>query len=129
MINFFGSSIRFTKLYFSFDKVSALVTILKHLNNKTEITNIFTSAIDHFNAKNTNSKEFEIYTRENSAYQIETGNWQKASEMLEKMYQLKPNDFKILSKLINIYSKFDAQKANKYSFFSDKILLFENKRK
>lgn len=104
--------------------MSALVTILKHLNNKTEITNIFASAIDYFNAKNANSKEFEIYTRENSTYQIETGNWQKASEMLEKMYQLKPNDFKILSKLINIYSKFDVQKANKYSFCFDRIQIF-----
>ena len=54
-----------------------------------------------------------IYIRESSNYQIASGNLQKASELLEKMRSLRPDDFKILSKLINIYSKFDAAKAKK----------------
>ena len=55
-----------------------------------------------------------IYIKENSNFQIDSGNFQKACEMLEKLRALKPKDFKILSKLINVYSKFDSEKANKY---------------
>ena len=90
-----------------------MVTLLKSKNNREEITNLLTSAIEYFSKTNVNSKEFEIYIKENSNFQIESGNWQKACEMLEKLRTIRPKDFKILSKLINIYSKFDSEKANK----------------
>jgi len=89
------------------------VTLLKKSNNKDEITQLLSSAIEYFNKTNVNAKELEIYIKENSNFQIESGNWQKACEMLEKLRTLRPKDFKILSKLINIYSKFDSEKANK----------------
>lgn len=89
------------------------MTLLKGKNNREEITNLLTSAIEHFSKTNVNAKELEIYIKENSNFQIESGNWQKACEMLEKLRTIRPKDFKILSKLINIYSKFDSEKANK----------------
>jgi hypothetical protein len=91
--------------------VSAVVSLLKSKNDKEAISEIFASAINYFNKKNVNSKELEVYIRENSNFQIACGNLERACEMLEKMRSYRPNDFKILSKLINIYSKFDNAKA------------------
>jgi hypothetical protein len=93
-----------------------LVTILKSKNDKEKIASLLSAAVDYFNKTNLNAKELEIYVRENSNYQIECGNHQKACEMLEKMRSMKPKDFRILSKLINVYSKFDIDKANKLVF-------------
>ena len=98
-------------LYF---KISAIITILKKNNDKAEISNLLSNAIDYFTKSNLNAKELEIYIKENSNFQIDSGNFQKACEMLEKLRALKPKDFKILSKLINVYSKFDSERANKY---------------
>lgn len=94
--------------------VSGLITILKKQNSKNEITNLFTNIINYLSKSNPSSKELEIFIKENSNYQIECGNFQQACEMLEKMRSFRTNDFKILSKLINIYSKFDTEKANRF---------------
>ena len=93
--------------------VSALVAILKSQNDNAAVSDLFSNAIDHFSRSNPNARELEVYIRENSNFQISCHNLQKACEMLEKMRSLKPKDFKILSKLINTYSKFDNDKATK----------------
>lgn len=92
-----------------------MVTLLKHKNDKEAVSETYSDAINHFSKSDPNAKELEVYIRENSNFQIESGNLQKACEMLEKMRSYRPKDFKILSKLINIYSKFDAEKAKKLS--------------
>ncbi|CAF0799244.1 unnamed protein product [Brachionus calyciflorus] len=100
---------------FKLGVVSAMVVLFKHLNDKTSITNLFSEAVNHFTKLNPNAKELEVYMRENSNYQTESGNLQKACEMLEKMRTFRPKDFRILSKLINLYSKFDGEKAKALS--------------
>lgn len=95
--------------------ISLLVQLMKmSKKNSKDITALFTSAIEHF-AKTPSAKELEIYIKENANYQIECGNLEKACEMLERMRIMKPSDFKILSKLINLYSKFNIGKAQKLS--------------
>ena len=89
-----------------------MVSLLNSKHLKQEVTLIFNNAIDYFSKSNPNAKELEVYIKENSNYQLECGNLPGACEMLEKMRLLKPDDFRILSKLINIYSKFDTDKAN-----------------
>ena len=91
---------------------------MKKNNDKAEISNLLSNAVDYFTKTNANAKELEIYIKENSNFQIESGNMQKACEMLEKLRVLRPKDFKILSKLINVYSKFDSEKANKSILFN-----------
>jgi hypothetical protein len=91
-----------------------LVALLNNKNKKQDITKLFESAIEYFTKNNKSANELEVYIRENSNFQIEAGNLQNACEMLEKMRLMKPDDFKILSKLINTYSKFDTEKAQKY---------------
>ncbi len=106
--------------------VSGLVTLFKHKNDKESVSNLsklFTQAIDFFSRSNQNARELEIFVKENSNFQISCGNLSRASDMLERMRSLKPNDFKILSKLINIYSKIDSEKAKQY------VLLQLNKLK
>lgn len=78
-----------------------------------EIAKLFESAINYFKQNNLNSKEFEIYVRENSNFQINRNNLIYSCELLEKLRQLRPTDYRVLSKLINLYSKFDAEKAKK----------------
>lgn len=95
--------------------LSALVTLFKKQNNKQEITSLFMDVINHLNKTDPNSKDLEIFIRENSNYQIELGNYKQACEMLEKIRALRPTDFRVLSKLINVYSKFDTAKANALS--------------
>lgn len=88
--------------------------MLKTKNDKEEISRLFADAINYYNKKSgANSRELEVYIRENSNFQMSCGNMERACEMLEKMRSYRPNDFKILSKLINIYSKFDNAKAKK----------------
>lgn len=101
---------------FKLGLISAIVTLLKKQNNKQEITNLFSNIINNLSKTNPNSKDLETYLKENSNFQIESANYQQACEMLEKMRSLRPNDFRILSKLINIYSKFDKEKANRFYF-------------
>jgi tetratricopeptide (TPR) repeat protein len=106
--------------------ISALVTLYKKQNNRDEITSLFNNSINNLTRNDPNSKDLEIFIKENSNYQIESGNYQQACEMLEKMRSLRPNDFKILSKLINVYSKFDTEKANRFLFFFVEILFQPN---
>jgi signal recognition particle subunit SRP72 len=101
---------------FKLGVISAIVTLLKRQNNnKEEITQLLSNAIDYFSKTNVNAVELQTYIKENSQFQIDSGDLQKACEMLEKLRAIRPKDFKILSKLINIYSKFDSEKANKLS--------------
>lgn len=96
--------------------ISSIVTLLKKQNNnKDEITKLLSNAIDYFSKTNVNATELQTYIKENAQFQIDSGDLQKACEMLEKLRAIRPKDFKILSKLINLYSKFDAEKANKLS--------------
>ena len=81
------------------------------MNNKKEIANLFSSAIEHLNKTNSNRKEMQVYLKENADYQLKSGNYAGAVETLESLRKAKPNDHKILSQLINTYSKFDADKA------------------
>jgi signal recognition particle subunit SRP72 len=100
---------------FKLGVVSSLVTLLKSENDRNAISDLFSKAIEHFSKTRPNSRELEVYVRENSNYQISCNNLQKACEMLERMHTLYPKDVKILSKLINIYSKFDAERAEQLS--------------
>lgn len=95
--------------------VSALVTLYKNKNENNAISTLFSEAIDYFTKTNPNAKELEIYIKENSNFQIGCNNLQKACEMLEKMRTFRPKDFRILSKLINTYSKFNPEKAKQLS--------------
>lgn len=80
-----------------------------------EITKLFESAIDYFKRTKPTGKELEICIRENSNVQIQANNLKSACELLEKLRQIKPKDYRILSKLINLYSKFDSEKAQSLS--------------
>lgn len=95
--------------------ISALVTLLQSRNDQETITSIFNAAIDHYSQVNINAKELETLIKENSNFQIASGNLKNASEMLERMRAMKPKDYRILSKLIDIYSKFNSQKAKELS--------------
>jgi hypothetical protein len=101
---------------FKLGAISSLITLFKHKNDKDSVSKLFADAIDFFSKSNQNFKELEIYAKENSNFQISCSNLEKACEMLEKMRSFKPTDSKILSKLINIYSKIDNEKAKKYFF-------------
>ena len=74
---------------------------------------MFESAIAYYTDKKINGKELEVFIRENSNFQINLNNLNYSCELLEKLRQLKPTDYRVLSKLINLYSKFDADKAKK----------------
>lgn len=100
---------------FKLGLISALVTLLKHLNDKSSASNLLNDAVAYFAKSNAQAKELEVYIRENSNFQTESGNLQKACEMLEKMRTYRPKDTRILSKLINLYSKFDVEKAKALS--------------
>jgi hypothetical protein len=118
----FNDAISLIKIFdeynsFKLGLVSAIVTLLKKQNKKQEITHLFSNIINNLSKTNPDSKELEIYLKENSNFQIESANYQQACEMLEKMRSLKPNDFRILSKLINVYSKFDKERANRFFYF------------
>lgn len=95
--------------------ISAMVTILKQLNDKNSISKLFDDAVNYYTKSENLAKELEIYMRENSNFQIENDNLPKACEMLEKIRLTKPKDFRILSKLIKLYSKFNAEKAKDLS--------------
>lgn len=95
--------------------ISAMVTLLKQLNDKKSITKLFDDAVDYFSQTDPQAKELEVFMRENSNFQMENDNLPKACEMLEKMRSIKPKDFRILSKLIKLYSKFNAEKAKNLS--------------
>lgn len=94
---------------------SAVVALLNSRNKKQDVTKLYESAIAHFTKTNPGGADLVTLIKENSQFQLSNGNYQAASEMLEKMRAMKPDDFKILSKLINIYSKFDANKAKSLS--------------
>lgn len=94
---------------------SAVVSLLNSKNKKQDITKLYESAIAHFTKTSPDGPELVTFIKENSQFQLANGNYKGASEMLEKMRTMKPDDFKILSKLINIYSKFDADKAKNLS--------------
>ena len=80
-------------------------------NKRDEIIKIFENAIDFFSKNKPNSKELEICIRENSNFQLQSNNFKSACDLLEKLRIMNPKDFRILSKLISIYSKFDNKKA------------------
>ncbi len=81
-----------------------------------DVTRLFESAISHYtNVQRSDSAELRLLLKENANFQLKSGNFKAASEMLEKIRSTSPDDFKILSKLINIYSKFDAEKAKRLS--------------
>ena len=81
-----------------------------------DVTRLFESAISLYsNMQRLDSTELRLLLKENSNFQLKMGNHKSACEMLEKMRLMSPDDFKILSKLINIYSKFDAEKAKSLS--------------
>lgn len=90
--------------------ISSLVTLLKK-HNPAGISDVYSGAVEHFSKVDPNARELQVYVKENSSYQIANNNFQKACEMLEKMRSMRPNDIKILSKLINTYSKFNPAKA------------------
>ena len=98
-----------------------------------EITKLFESAIDYFKRTKPTGKELEICIRENSNVQIQANNLKSACELLEKLRQIKPKDYRILSKLINLYSKFDSEKAQSLSkelpSLEDIANIIENKTK
>jgi signal recognition particle subunit SRP72 len=100
---------------FKLGAISSLISLFKYKNEKESISRIFSQAIDCFSKIKRDSKELEIYTKENANFQMSCNNLETACEMLEKMFSYKPNDYKILSKLINIYSKIDVDKAKALS--------------
>ena len=92
-------------------QISSVVTLLHAKNKRDEIIKIFENAIDFFSKNKPNSKELEICIRENSNFQLQSNNFKSACDLLEKWRIMNPKDFRILSKLISIYSKFDNKKA------------------
>lgn len=94
---------------------SAVVSLFNTRNKKQDVTKLYESAIAYFSKINPDGPELITCIKENSQFQLSNGNYQGASEMLEKLRAMKPDDFKILSKLINIYSKFDGDKAKNLS--------------
>ena len=100
---------------FKLGVISAMVTLLKQLNDKNYISKLFDDAVNYYTITYPQAKELEVYMRENSNFQIENENLSKACQMLEKMRSLRPKDFRILSKLIKLYSKFNSEKAKDLS--------------
>ncbi len=87
--------------------------MLNAKSKREEIIQIFENAIDFFTRNKPNSKELEICIRENSNFQMQSNNYKGACDLLEKLRIMNPKDFRILSKLISMYSKFDNQKAKR----------------
>jgi len=94
---------------------SAIITLMNSKKRTDIVTELFESAISYYDRINVQSSELKILIKENSNFQLKSGNFQNACEMLEKMRSMTPDDFRILSKLINIYSKFDSEKAKSLS--------------
>lgn len=92
--------------------VGALVALLNSKNKTSDITNLFESAISYYGQ---GADETRTFIKENASFQLRLGNLQSACNMLEKMRSINPDDFRILSKLINTYSKFDSEKAKSLS--------------
>ena len=86
---------------------------MSNKNKTKDASELFENAINHYTNQNKNGEELKVLIKENSTYQLKTGNLQVACDMLEKMRSMNPDDFRILSKLINIYSKFDTDKAKR----------------
>ena len=57
--------------------------------------------------------ELRTLLRESANFQLRCGNWAASCEVLERMRAMEPSNFIILSRLINIYSKFDGERANR----------------
>lgn len=97
--------------YFNYPGItSAIFYLYNYLNNKTEASNLLNEAL-----KNANQKVLPVYLKENSEYQLKCGNFEKAVEILEKIHKANPKDHRVLSQLINTYSKFNPDKAQKLS--------------
>ena len=101
--------------------VSALVTLLKSRATAdkaaaAELTALLNGLVDKLTqSSSSRTDDLHVCVRANANYQLELGNLQAACDMLERMRALKPKDFRILSKLINVYSRFDADKAKQLS--------------
>lgn len=94
---------------------SAVIALLNSTNKKGDISKLFESAISFYSKKSSDGPELKLLLKENSGYQFKVGNYQSSCEMLEKLRLINLEDFRILSKLINIYSRFDAGKAKSLS--------------
>lgn len=94
---------------------SASIALLSSKGKNADITKLFENAINYYTKLNPDKTNLKLLLKENSNYQLKIGNLQTACDMLEKLRSMNPEDFKILSKLINIYSKFDSEKANNLS--------------
>jgi tetratricopeptide (TPR) repeat protein len=87
------------------------MTLLKSKNDKENTSNLFNDAINYCSKANANPNLLETYLKEGSDYYLSINNYQKASDLLEKLRLTKPKDFRILFRLISIYSKIDNEKA------------------
>ncbi len=93
-----------------------MIVLLNSKGRAADVTKIFEGAISYYsNKQRPDITELQLLLKENSNFQLKSGNYKSACEMLEKMRLMSPDDFKILSKLINIYSKFDTEKAKSLS--------------
>lgn len=92
-----------------------MVTLMTSRKQTCDATKLLESAISHYSAQNAAGAELKQLIKENANYQLMCGNFPGACDMLERMRAMDPNDFRILSKLINIYSKFDSETAKRLS--------------
>lgn len=95
--------------------VSAMVTLMASKKRTGDATKLLESAINYHSGQNASGSELKRLIKENANYQLMCGNYPGACEMLEKLRAMDPSDFRILSKLINIYSKFDSETAKRLS--------------
>ena len=93
--------------------VSALVTLLASMKRAAEAGRVLEAAVEHYGAAAGSGGELRTLLRESANFQLRFGNWAASCEVLERMRAMEPSNFIILSRLINIYSKFDGERANR----------------
>ncbi len=92
-----------------------MVSLYNKLGLNNEVANLLQDAIDYVKNSGTDENILQIYLKKKANFQIKYGDYQNAAQTLEILYASNPNDYKLLSQLINTYSKFDENKAKSLS--------------
>ncbi|KAM4622114.1 signal recognition particle subunit SRP72 [Polymixia lowei] len=95
--------------------VSALVTMYSHEEDIDSAIDVFSQAIQHYQAKQPGSSSHLALVREAANFKLKYGRKKEAISDLEQLWKQNTNDIHTLAQLISAYSLVDTDKAKSLS--------------